>query len=606
MKHRHRAVVLVTAIACAAAAATAQQTRDNAAPVSASGSIAGTVLVDVAERQPARRVRVTLTDLARTAPGQTTTTDDNGAFVFRNVPAGRFEVQAFKNGYLRASYGASRPDRTGTPVVVTDGAAVRDLTIRIARGGVIAGSVRDARGRALPGMTVRVLKLGYSAGTGEPTLGVPDTSTVSPTDDRGEYRAYGLPPGGYMVLVDPQLSGRAGGSGDDIRALSSADVQRALQTARAGGASPNAAGAETSTASAVSSRVNYAPVFHPNVTDIAAAARITLGLGEERAGVDVTMQFVPTATISGAIGSTTGAVPTLLAVRIVPTGAFAEMLAGAGLRGFSTVPGAGRYQVGSVPPGSYTVKASTGYARGAPPNGPTVSASVDINVSGHDLDVPLTLQPGVPISGRVAFEGAQPSAEQLQSLTIRLLPPGTGGALLPGGGGNVGADGRFTFASVPPDVYFFIYSWNAPGAGEKWTIKSATANGNDAFETPLRVNANQPVEWTITFTDKPSQLTGTLQERSGRAATDYYILVCSADRSRWTPGSRRVRMTRPATDGSFSIKGLPPGDYIVGALTDLETGEWNDPALLDQLSKAGVKVTLRDGETTRQDLSIGK
>ena len=107
MKHRHRAVVLVTAIACAAAAATAQQTRDNAAPVSASGSIAGTVLVDVAERQPARRVRVTLTDLARTAPGQTTTTDDNGAFVFRNVPAGRFEVQAFKNGYLRASYGAS-------------------------------------------------------------------------------------------------------------------------------------------------------------------------------------------------------------------------------------------------------------------------------------------------------------------------------------------------------------------------------------------------------------------------------------------------------------------------------------------------------------------
>ena len=61
-----------------------------------------------------------------------------------------------------------------------------------------------------------------------------------------------------------------------------------------------------------------------------------------------------------------------------------------------------------------------------------------------------------------------------------------------------------------------------------------------------------------------------------------------------------------ATDGSFSIKGLPPGDYIVGALTDLETGEWNDPALLDQLSKAGVKVTLRDGETTRQDLSIGK
>ena len=74
-----------------------------------------------------------------------------------------------------------------------------------------------------------------------------------------------------------------------------------------------------------------------------------------------------------------------------------------------------------------------------------------------------------------------------------------------------------------------------------------------------------------------------MQDRGGRAATDYYILVFSSDRKHWTPGSRRVRMTRPATDGSFSVKGLPPGEYFLAALTDLETGEWNDPALLEQL-----------------------
>jgi len=64
-------------------------------------------------------------------------------------------------------------------------------------------------------------------------------------------------------------------------------------------------------------------------------------------------------------------------------------------------------------------------------------------------------------------------------------------------------------------------------------------------------------------------------------------------------------MTRPATDGTFDIRGLPPGDYLLGALTDLEPGEWHDPTMLDQLSKWAIKVTLREGQTTRQDIRIG-
>jgi len=119
------------------------------------------------------------------------------------------------------------------------------------------------------------------------------------------------------------------------------------------------------------------------------------------------------------------------------------------------------------------------------------------------------------------------------------------------------------------------------------------------------VNANEPVEWTLTFTDTPPTLTGVFQDPGGRAATEYYILVFSADRRHWTPGSRRVRTTRPATDGAFTIKGLLPGDYFLVALADLETGEWNDPAFLEQLVNSSAKVTLRDGETTTQNYRIG-
>lgn len=590
--------ILALAIACAAAAMAARQPpRDNAAGIAGTASIAGRVFVASDTKKPARRVRVTLTNLARTSPGQTATTDDNGAFIFRDVPAGRFELQAFKNGYLRSSYGASRPDRTGTPLVVKDGETIADLTMTIARGGVMTGVVRDIGGRPVPGVNVRVLRLDYNAVTGERTLGMPSTASTALTDDRGEYRSYGLPPGGYYAVVVPPT----GRSNEPIRQLTSTEVTRALQAARS--ATPvDAPAARGATVPSASARLNYAPIFHPGVTDIGAASTVALRLSEERTGVDITTQLVPTATISGTISSASGVLPSMLSVRLVPAGPHTALLAGAGLRGPSTTPRAdGSYVLTGVPPGSYTVKAIVGGGRGAPPNTPTQWAAADITVSGQDVDVPLLLQPGVAINGRVVFEGAQPTAAELTALSFMLVPAAAGGEIVSAGGGRVDADGRFTFAGVTPDTYRFAFAWNAPGAVGKWAIKSSAANGREAFEAPLRVNPNEPIDWTITFTDKPTTLTGVFQDRSGRAATDYSILVFSADRRHWTPGSRRVRTTRPGTDGAFTITGLPPGEYLLVALADLDPGEWNDPTLLALLAASSAKVTLRDGETTTQN-----
>ena len=594
---------LVYAVACGAAAAAQAPVRDNSRVAAGTASISGTVFVAGDAKAPARRVRVTLTNVARTSPGQTTTTDDGGAFTFRGLTAGRYEVQAFKNAYLRSSYGASRPDRAGTPVVVKDGETVTNLVMTIVRGGVITGVVRDISGRPVPGLNVRVLKLGYNAVTGERTLGAPGTASAAATDDRGEYRAYGLPPGGYLVVVvPPNASGRGS---DDIRPLTSAEVRQALQSARSGARTARANQSQPLPPS--SPRVNYAPIFYPGATDIGAATPITLGVTEERAGVDVTIQLVPTATISGTISSPAGALLQSLFVQLVPAGPQMELLAGAGLRAMNARPRPdGGYSFTSVPPGTYMVKAGIGYGRGAAPNAPTLWAAAEVVVNGQDLDVPLLLQPGVALNGRVVFEGSQPTAADLQALSFGLVPLGSGGQNQSGGGGRVDAEGRFTFAGVIPDTYHFVTTWKAPAARDKWTIKAATANGREAFEAPLRVNPNETVAWTVTFTDTPTSLTGVLHDRGGRAATDYYILVFSSDRSHWTPGSRRIRMTRPATDGTFSTRGVPPGEYFLAALTDLEAGEWNDPSLLEELMRSSAKITLREGETTTQDFRVGK
>jgi hypothetical protein len=146
------------------------------------------------------------------------------------------------------------------------------------------------------------------------------------------------------------------------------------------------------------------------------------------------------------------------------------------------------------------------------------------------------------------------------------------------------------------------------GATSRWAVASSIANGRDALDAPLIVlpaEANAGIDWTVTFTDKPSGVSGTLQDASGRAATDYYVLVFPADRKYWTTGSRRIAMARPATNGAFIATNLGPGDYYVAALTDLEPGEWNDPQLLEQLVGAAIKVTVRHGEMTAQDIRIG-
>jgi hypothetical protein len=593
------------ALLCAAGAAAAPQVREGASAPAVTASVAGTVFVGGETKSPARRVRVTLTDVTGTWPGRTTTTDDSGSFAFHGLPAGRFELQAFKPAYLRASYGAARPERAGTPIVLADGDTKAGLTMTLARGGVITGVVRDARGQPVPGVAARVLKLGYDPVTGEPRLGAASASSEVTTDDRGAYRAFGLPPGGYLVLLPGPPPGPYGRD-DGIRVLTSREVRQAEQAARAGGVTPLPSPAALRSPAA---RVNYAPVFHPGVTDIGAATTVTLGLSEERRDVDVTVRLVPSATISGTISSPSGPLPPFISISIVPAGPHAEMLASAGPRGLSTQPDGGTYAVGRVPPGTYIVKARVGVAGGRGPtplaDAPTMWAAAEVVVDGQDLNVPLMLQPGVAMNGRVVFEGAQPTADQLQTLSFKLVPLGSGGTPLFSGGGRVDAEGRFSFRGAVPNTYRFTTAWSAPGAADRWTVKSATANGRDAFEAPLRVEPNVPVEWSVTFTDTPTSLAGVLQDSTGRPATDYYVMLFSADQANWTPGSRRVRTTRPATDGAFSIRGVPPGDYLVAALTDLEAGEWNDPALLDELVPSAVRLTLRDGETTRQDFRIG-
>jgi len=84
------------------------------------------------------------------------------------------------------------------------------------------------------------------------------------------------------------------------------------------------------------------------------------------------------------------------------------------------------------------------------------------------------------------------------------------------------------------------------------------------------------------------------------------LIVFSADKRFWVPRSRRTRQVRPDLDGRFIARDMPAGDYLIAAVTDVEDGQWNDPAFLAALAASSpIPITLVEGDKKVQNIRIG-
>jgi hypothetical protein len=214
----------------------------------------------------------------------------------------------------------------------------------------------------------------------------------------------------------------------------------------------------------------------------------------------------------------------------------------------------------------------------------------------------LTLQPGMTIGGRIAFEGTTPIPADLSRMRINVSPvnPGSGGELASNVNGVVDATGRFSVTGVVPGRYRVM----ASGA-QGWRLSSSIVSGQDTLDFPIEVKPSQNVSGlVITMTDKEAELTGAIVDEKAQPAPDYTIVLYAADREFWTPGSRRIFTQRPGTDGQFTFRNMPPGDYRIAPVLDPEPGTWFDPAFLQQLDSNALRVPIGAGEKKVQNLRI--
>jgi len=622
MKRAIGSAAVLAALVAAPAPAIAQVRDTPVTSAAGAGRIAGTVTA-AGTGQPLPGAAVNL--VGRTAgSARSTRTDTLGQFAFDQLPAGEYTLSAGRNGFLDVVFGQAQPGalRPGTPIALAEGQRLTDLEVALPKGGVITGVVVDEHNYPAPRTSVRAYRYAYRAGAR-----VLRQAGSAQTDDRGIYRIFDLEPGDYVVVATPRLEQQTR-AGMAERFAAEVSVMRQQAETMAARQTPAERAAVAARLEAVEAEMEsrlaaagparapvagYAPVYHPGSPRVAMASTVTLGSSEEKAGIDVALEVVPLATISGTLS---GVSPLPRGVRVYLTED--GPIQGLGTKSARTAPD-GRFTFAAVPPGQYrlsaqvTVRESAEARAGELVEGPRADlaresywARQDLAVDGGSMpDVALSLRPAMSASGSVQFAGAAPRPE-LTRIRINFLPFDLSSSEaemeLGSSSGRVGEDGRFTASGLAPGRYRV----SASGAGSSWRLRSVEWGGREALDEPLEVVAGQDVgNIAITFADRMASLSGTVLQSDGTPAAGVTVILFPEDRRYWMPHARRIQAARPTTDGAFRLADLPPGDYRLATVVDPEPDIWFDPDYLGQLLAASIPVRLGEGEARVQDVRIG-
>jgi hypothetical protein len=522
------------------------QPRDAATVAAAKGTAVLKGRVVTADTQePLRRatIRVSGSPLPQAL---VTSTNSEGYYVLRDVPAGRFEVSAQRNGYLTLQNGQRYPDEAGMPVEVRDGAEI-EIGFALPRVSVISGRVTDETGDVVFAANVWAMQPRWFRN--ERRL-VP----IRParTDDTGHYRLTGLSPGEYVVMALVNESWTVTRNGEK-------------------------------------QAYGYVMTYYPSTASAADAQRVQVGIGQEAGAIDISLIPGRAVSVSGTAVDATGAPVTAATVSLSRT------VTGPGSSSMWSISSTkvapdGSWTLRDVPPGEYALQIrSEGEASLLLNRG-----SVPVHVHGADV-TGVVIMPDAPValSGTVVTDDEAPLPTGLRVVPDMLGPGRSSTAVLAGDdAGMVGPDGRFSFGNTLPWPVLVRVSGLPPG----WAVKSVIIGGRDHADIPFEVRHGQPVAGVqVVVTRTLPSLVGTMVDEAGAPAHGAALLF-PVDPSKWHEAAGTLRHARPDQYGAFRFDNVRPGDYYVIALDYVQTWQASDPSFLEPLLKRALRVTVVDGE----------
>jgi protocatechuate 3,4-dioxygenase beta subunit len=513
---------------------------------------------------PLRRAQISLVGLeGQPQTRRTATTDGDGRYEFKDLPAGRYSLTATKAGYVRMDYGQRRPFEPGTPLTVADSEDLTRIDFSLPRGGVIVVRVTDDFAEPLASAQVSVQRYQYGPDGQRKLTSVPTgASPFGGTDDRGEFRVYGLPPGEYIV---------------------SASVRDTFA-----GPAPNAGANDVNE--------GFAQTFYPGTINSADAQAISVNAGEE-ASVQLALMPSRLMRISGTVVDSEGRPSAGAQLSLVTqTGAVTSS------RSVANAADDGTFSATTIPPGDHTLEARS-RARADATAGEF--ASLRISVSGELTNLRLVTGKGTTISGRVIFEGTSTRSSDFGPARVQAQPADPSRQGFPFATGDTQArgliddTGNFELGGQSGRVFLNVT------AGGMWLLKSVTIEGEDVTDTPLDLGAKPSLTGVvIRMTDKRTQISGQVSDTRGQILKDYVVVLLPAEQKEPIIAARWIRTVRPDSNGRYVAVGLRPGRYVAVAIEALEQGRQFAPEFQEQLRRAAREVALKDGETATLDLKL--
>jgi protocatechuate 3,4-dioxygenase beta subunit len=504
--------------------------------------------------RPLRRASIRVNAAELGGSGRAATTDPDGYYEIDELPAGRYTINVTRGGYLPMQHGMRRFGETGAPLQIGEGEAHERVDFVLARASSISGRVTDESGQPLAGAVLRAMQLQYFQGQRRP---VPVGGLGTPSDETGQFRISGVPPGDVYVMA----TSRETWVDDKDPAIT----------------------------------YGFSPSYYPGAATIGEAQRIRVGVAQDVSSIEFALVPARAATLSGVVlgldgtPASSGSVMLQQEVR-GPTSISMSMA------GNTRINPDGSWRLERILPGEYTIRATS-----PGPDGRSQNATMPIVASGTDVEgIVIAADPGAFVSGTVQSEDGTPLPAGTRRVNV--APP-AGGPMgtIPLGAmdGVIGEDGAFSRPAPSGRVTINVMPM-PPG----WAIKSVDIGGENYAGRPLDLPGRARLENVrIVLTNRFPTLIGMLtDERS--APAEGTVILFPQDESAWEDGAGGIRSTRPDQSGQYRFAAVRPGDYYLVAVEAVPTWQVNDPEFLATLRGDATRVTLREGQHPTQNLRV--
>lgn len=517
---------------------------DAARPTAATASVAGRI-TERDSGAPIPRALVTLVAAGRSQELETIV-DEDGRYEFTGLAAGDFAIWAgppeLRATHLRQEFGRTEPmDRFAPPSVnltLKPGEVRTGVDMALVRALAIEGRVLDPWGEPMAGVKLEVTSVG----------GVPVPAEVR-SDDRGEFRLFGLAPGRYRVCGVPS---------NRFAAAPSDDGGRLVRTCHPGSLTESGAG------------------------EIVLASR-------DATGIDIRMQRSSAYSISGSIRDAGG-----------------NPAEGASILGYAldasdvsahTVSRHGQFDLNGLLAGRYVIAASAGFLPGRDRRraGPEPEMGyAEVDVDGHVSGLMILLSREQTLNGHVVFDGGPAPDPGALHLVVQTRPPRHLDRAAPS---------RPPFSPVDDNLRFTLNGvfriplavgiYNLP---EGWTLERVRHGDRDITDIAVDLGSpEEPDDLEIVLTNRIAQPAVHVVDERDQPVTAVRVLVLSPDPERWS-APLPFAAQQASADGAVTLGPLVPGEYLIAALPPGEALlVAKGHIALDRVARIATRVALAEG-----------